>query len=57
MGIGDWLLQLFGAIGAGSSLVSLVSTIHYLRRVPGVRGAVVVVGDRIGLCGGVEIVA
>jgi len=34
MGIGDWLLQLFGAIGAGSSLVSLVSTIHYLRRVP-----------------------
>ncbi|GIU96336.1 MAG: hypothetical protein KatS3mg013_0139 [Actinomycetota bacterium] len=31
--------------------------LHYLRRVPGVRGAVVVVGDRIGLCGGVEIVA
>jgi ApbE superfamily uncharacterized protein (UPF0280 family) len=29
--------------------------LHYLRRVPGVRGAVVVVGDRIGVAGAVEI--
>jgi ApbE superfamily uncharacterized protein (UPF0280 family) len=29
-------------------------SLHYLRRVPGVRGGVVVVGDRIGVAGGVE---
>jgi ApbE superfamily uncharacterized protein (UPF0280 family) len=28
--------------------------LHYLRRVPGVKGGVVVVGDRIGVAGGVE---
>jgi hypothetical protein len=29
--------------------------LHYLQKVPGVTGAVVVVGDRIGVAGGVEI--
>jgi uncharacterized protein len=29
--------------------------LHYLQRVPGVAGGVVVVGDRIGVAGGVEI--
>jgi ApbE superfamily uncharacterized protein (UPF0280 family) len=29
----------------------------YLRRVPGVRGGVLVLGDRIGVAGGVEIAA
>ena len=29
--------------------------LHYLQRVPGVRGGVVVSGDRIGVSGGVEI--
>ena len=29
--------------------------LHYLQRVPGVRGGVVVAGDRIGVSGGVEI--
>jgi len=29
--------------------------LHYLRRVPGVAGGVVVIGDRIGVAGGVEI--
>jgi ApbE superfamily uncharacterized protein (UPF0280 family) len=29
--------------------------LHYLQRVPGVTGGVVVVGDRIGVAGGVEI--
>jgi len=29
--------------------------LHYLQRVPGVSGGVVVVGDRIGVAGGVEI--
>ena len=29
--------------------------LHYLQRVPGVRGGVVVVGERIGVAGGVEI--
>jgi hypothetical protein len=29
--------------------------LHYLQRVPGVRGGVVVVGDRIGVAGAVEI--
>ncbi len=29
--------------------------LHYLQRVPGVTGAVVVVGERIGVAGGVEI--
>lgn len=29
--------------------------LHYLRRVPGVRGAIVVVDDRIGLAGALEI--
>jgi ApbE superfamily uncharacterized protein (UPF0280 family) len=29
--------------------------LHYLMRVPGVRGGVVVIGDRIGVAGGVEI--
>jgi hypothetical protein len=29
--------------------------LHYLRRVPGVHGGVVVVGERIGVAGGVEI--
>jgi ApbE superfamily uncharacterized protein (UPF0280 family) len=29
--------------------------LHYLRRVPGVQGGVVVMGDRIGVAGGVEI--
>jgi uncharacterized protein len=29
--------------------------LHYLRRVPGVRGGVVVIGDRIGVAGDVEI--
>jgi hypothetical protein len=29
--------------------------LHYLRQVPGVRGAIVVTGDRIGVSGGVEI--
>ncbi len=28
--------------------------LHYLRRVPGVQGGIVVVGDRIGVAGGVE---
>ena len=31
--------------------------LHYLQRVPGVTGAVVVVGERIGVAGGVEIAA
>jgi ApbE superfamily uncharacterized protein (UPF0280 family) len=31
--------------------------LHYLRKVPGVRGGIVVVGERIGLAGGVEIAA
>ena len=29
--------------------------LHYLQRVPGVQGGVVVVGDRIGVAGQVEI--
>jgi uncharacterized membrane protein len=29
--------------------------LHYLQRVPGVRGGVVVVGERIGVAGAVEI--
>jgi hypothetical protein len=29
--------------------------LHYLRRVPGVRGGVVVIGDRIGVAGAMEI--
>jgi hypothetical protein len=29
--------------------------LHYLQRVPGVRGGVVVIGDRIGVAGAVEI--
>jgi ApbE superfamily uncharacterized protein (UPF0280 family) len=29
--------------------------LHYLQKVPGVMGAVVVVGERIGVAGGVEI--
>src|SRR3954453_10039328 len=29
--------------------------LHYLRQVPGVTGGVVVIGDRIGVAGGVEI--
>jgi ApbE superfamily uncharacterized protein (UPF0280 family) len=31
--------------------------LHYLRQVPGVQGGVVVVGNRIGVAGGVEIAA
>jgi len=31
--------------------------LHYLRQVPGVQGGVVVLGDRIGVAGGVEIAA
>ena len=31
--------------------------LHYLQKVPGVRGGVVVVGDRIGVAGAVEIAA
>jgi hypothetical protein len=29
--------------------------LHYLQRVPGVLGGVVVIGERIGVAGGVEI--
>ena len=29
--------------------------LHYLQRVPGVVGGVVVIGERIGVAGGVEI--
>jgi hypothetical protein len=29
--------------------------LHYLQRVPGVAGGVVVIGERIGVAGGVEI--
>jgi hypothetical protein len=29
--------------------------LHYLQRVPGVRGAIVVLGDRIGVSGALEI--
>jgi ApbE superfamily uncharacterized protein (UPF0280 family) len=31
--------------------------LHYLQQVPGVRGGVVVLGDRIGVAGAVEIAA
>lgn len=33
------------------------AALTYLRKVPGIRGGVVVVGDRIGVAGGVEIAA
>ena len=44
-----------GRAGAPAEGGRFKLALQYLRKVPGVRGGVVVVGERIGVAGGVEI--